>query len=86
MSSLNPQGLLKHHSEIHFSFRHQPFDGAPPPRIVDVVDTHAHFRDQLTVKKLSYMRQLELAAPGGRLPLNSKPSLLQTKLKGGSNR
>ena len=64
----------------------QPFDGAPPPRIVDLVDTHAKFIDNLASKKLSYVQQLELAAPGSRLPPNSKPSLLQTKLKGGSNR
>ena len=73
-------------ASLFFHLYVQPFDGAPPPRIVDLVDTHAKFIDNLAPKKLSYVQQLELAAPGGRLPPNSKPSLLQTKLKGGSNR
>ena len=64
----------------------QPFDGAPPPRVIDLVDTHSNFMETLTAPKMSYVQQLELAAPGGRLPPNSKPSLLQIKLKNGHNR
>jgi hypothetical protein len=64
----------------------KPFDGAPPPRVLDISDTHAAFMEALSANKTSYLNQLELAAPGGRLPANSKPSTLQIKLKNGQNR
>jgi hypothetical protein len=37
----------------------------------------------LTLQRLAYIRNVELAAPEGRLPVNVGPSLLQTKLKQG---
>jgi hypothetical protein len=35
---------------------------------------------------MAYVHTVELATAGKRFPLNVKPSLLQTKLKGGQHR
>ncbi|KAG1657045.1 hypothetical protein FOA52_009240 [Chlamydomonas sp. UWO 241] len=64
----------------------QPFDGAPRPRVIDLRDAQETFKKCLTIDKLGYMAQLETSAPGGRLALNARESLLQTKMKQGCNR
>lgn len=48
---------------------------------------HQHVAVQpLRPQRLAYVHTVEQAVPGGRFPLNCKPSMLQTKLKGGQLR
>jgi hypothetical protein len=64
----------------------QPFDGAPRPRVIDLKDVQEAFASTIGGKQMAYMAQLEMSVPSLRFPHNVKPSLLQAKLKSGSNR